>query len=264
MSNNALKIKNCITDIGKAEFNFSHNINFNTYNGILPRATPNNHYTQLHEKFNKLLLVQLKENCSKELLLKYINLTEEEIQKLKVQSEILRKSYSHIEYKELNSEALEETFSDFIAISSTQFSVLLKIKLKLEEELEFFDFKTSEDYQSQSEISDLNTSNIPFSVSGKATFKMSKIESLMLLYVLEQESLIEFDEDNHGRKFIENNFNFTEVRQNENNGKSFPMIGVGTEISKFKSRVDAKTNNKTLEKLLEKLNNTIHNFEFKS
>lgn len=263
MSSNAQKIKKCITDIGKAELEFSNNISINTYNGIQPRATPNDYYTQLHHKFNQLLLIQLKENCPKGLLEKYIELTKGEIQKLKIKGEYIIETYSLLKFKDINSEIAKESYNDIKAILSTQYSVLLKILSKLEEELEFYDFKTSADYQTESDVSGLSTSNIPFSDSGKVTFKMSKKESLMFLYVLEQESLIEFDDDNHRRKFIENNFNFTEVRQTENEGKPFPMIGVSSEISKFKSRVDAKSNNKTLEILLNKLNNTIHQFEFK-
>ena len=262
---NALEIKNSILEIGKAKFSFNDNTKNYTFNGKSPRAIPKDYYSQLHKKFKDRLLTQLKENCTEVLLDKYIEYTKTEIKKVKNESDNLRVSYVFLNSKGRISDEAEGTYNDIRMILSTQYSVLLKIQSKLEEELEFVSFKTSLDYQIESETTDLDTSNIPFSDSGKVTFKMSKKESLMLLYLLEQNELIEFEGDNQRRKFIENNFNFTEVRKNKDEGKPLPMISIGSEISKFKSRDkdELKSNNKTLDNLLDKLTDTIYAFKFK-
>jgi len=262
---NALEVKKSILEIGKAKFSFNDNIKNYTFNSKPPRAIPIDYYSQLHKKFKDLLLTQLKENCTKELLDTYIEYTKTEIKKVKNESDNLRVSYVFIKSKGEISDEAEGTYTDISMILSTQYSVLLKIQSKLEEELEFVGFKTSIDYQTESKTTNLDPSNIPFSNSGKATFKLSKKESLMLLYILEQNKLIEFEDDNQRRKFIENNFNFTEVRNNNNEGKPLPMIGINSEISKFRSldRDELKSNNKTLNSLLERLNNTIYEFKFK-
>lgn len=262
---NALEIKDSILEIGKAKFSFNDNTKNYTFNGKSPRAIPKDYYSQLHKKFKDRLLTQLKENCTEELLDKYIEYTKTEIKKVKNESDNLRVSYVFLNSKGRISDEAEGTNNDIRMILSTQYSVLLKIQSKLEEELEFVSFKTSLDYQIESETTDLDTSNIPFSDSGKVTFKMSKKESLMLLYLLEQSELIEFEGDNQRRKFIENNFNFTEVRKNKDEGKPLPMIGISSEISKFKSldKEELKSNNKTLDILLDRLTNTIYAFKFK-
>ena len=107
-----------------------------------------------------------------------------------------------------------------------------------------------------------STSDIPFKSIERATFKLSKKEALMFLFVLEEQQLLEFESIEHRRLFIEKNFNFTETRNNSNNGKSFPMKGVSSELADFKSYTEGASNNKTLEKLLKKLQDTIHLYQF--
>lgn len=262
---NALEIKKSIIEIGKAKFRFDDNLKDYLFNGKSPRAIPKDYYSQWHKNFKDRLLTQLKENCTKELLSTYIGYTKNEIKNVKNESDRLRLSYVFIKSKGEISDGAESTYNDISIILSTQYSVLLKIQSKLEEEFEFVGFKTSIDYQNEYKFDDLDTSNIPFSDSGRATLKMSKKESLMFLYVLEQNNLMTFDSDDQRRKFIENNFNFTEVRKNEMEGTALPMKGTSSEISTFRSTIksDVNSNNKTLEKLLKRLNETIHIFEFK-
>lgn len=262
---NAREIKNIILEISKIKFRYNYHTKAYEYNNKSPREIPKNHFTELHKKFKHLFLIQLKENCNKELILKYINIVKTEISNVNKDSLYQAVTYNDRKEKDLNSEENIIDFNDINTIISTQQAVLLKIKSKLEEELEFVDFRTSIDYQQQIETNDFDSSNIPFSDSGRATFKMSKKESLMLLYILEKVELLVFENDDQRKRFIESNFNFTEVRKNKNEGKSFPMIGTSSEISEFKSRikVDIDSNNKVLEKLLKKLTETIHLFEFK-
>lgn len=262
---NAKEIKNIILEISKIKFRYNNDSKTYECNNKSPREIPKNHFTELHKNFKHLFLIQLKENCNKELILKYIDIAKTEISNVNKDSLYQAVTYNDRKEKGLNTDENIIDFKDINTIISTQQAVLLKIKSKLEEELEFVDFRTSVDYQQQIETNDFDSSNIPFSDSGRATFKMSKKESLMLLYILEQCELMIFESDDQRRMFIENSFNFTEVRKNKNEGKALPLIGTSSEISDFKSRikVDVDSNNRTLEKLLKKLTETIHLFEFK-
>ncbi|MGZ0014827.1 hypothetical protein [Yeosuana sp. AK3] len=259
---NAEKIKKIILEIGKAKVTFSDKEKDYLFNGKSPRTIHPKHYTNLHRDFNKYLYAQLKDNCNEELLQKYIVYTKEQIDNLNTAKNQHRVNFLlQNKHGELSDDA-ESTHEDIRVIVATINSVLSKIQLKLEKELEFVNYKTSIDYQNESENLDLDSSNIPFSDLGRATFKMSKKESLLFLYVLEQYNLIEFENDVQRRKFIENNFNFTEVRNNENKDKIFPMVGVSSEISNFKSYINIKSNNKLLKKLLDKLETTIYQYKF--
>ena len=84
----------------------------------------------------------------------------------------------------------------------------------------------------------------------------------MLIYIMEQSGVIKFENNTQRNKFIQNNFNWTEFRGNENNGKSFPIDDVESQISKMKASHNKESSCKVLEKLLKKLEDTIHNFEF--
>lgn len=262
---NAREIKNIMLEISKIKFRYDNQTKAYEYNNKSPREIPKNHFTELHKKFKHLFLIQLKENCNKELILKYIDIVKKEISNVNKDSLYQAVTYNYRKEKDLNSEENIIDFKDINTIISTQQAVLLKIKSKLEEELEFVDFRTSIDYQQQIETNDFDSSNIPFTDLGRATFKMSKIEALMFLYVLEKEGLLQFENDIQRAKFIEGNFNYTEMRENKSNfEETCEMKGVGKEFSNFVAYTDGKKNNDKLKKLLQKLNETVHMFQFKT
>jgi hypothetical protein len=256
---NAQLIDKCINEIGKAKFSFDKKTNEYLFNNEIPRLTSEDYFTELHEEFNKRFIIQLKENANKVLLEEYIKLTITKIKEVKEKSNNLRLNYVYLKSKNQFPDTAINSYNDIIAIFSTQSSVLLKIRYQLEEGLKYIDFPTSVDYPE----TESNINTIPFSTSDKATFNLSKKESLMLLYLLEEHKIIEFNDKDHRRNFIEFNFQFKELRKNKNEGSILPMIGTSSEISKFNNRFEKKSNNKTLENLQDKLREAIENFEFK-
>lgn len=256
---NAQLIDKCINVIGKAKFSFDKKTNEYLFNNKTPRETPKDYYTKLHKEFNRRLVIQLRENATKDLLEKYIKLTENKINEIKETSNNLRINYIYSKSVNLIPDSAIDSYNDINCIFSTQSSVLLKIEHKLKNGLDYIDYPTSFDYLN----SELDINTIPFSESDKATFNLSKKESLMLLYLLEKGELIKFNSTEQRKKFIEYNFSYTEIRKNDNNGKILPMVGISSEFSKFDSTAEVNSNNKTLENLQEKLKEAIEYFEFK-
>ena len=256
---NALGIENCIIQIGNSKFSIDKNTNEYLFNNEIPRLISEDYFTKLHEEFNKRFIIQLKENANKVLLEEYIKLTITKIEEVKEKSNNLRVNYVYLKSKNQFPDTAINSYNDITAIFSTQSSVLLKIKYQLEEGLKYIDFPTSVDYPE----TESNINTIPFSTSDKATFNLSKRESLMLLYLLEEHKIIEFKDKDHRRNFIEYNFQFRELRKNINEGSILPMIGISSELSKFNGRHEKKSNNRTLENLQKKLKEAIEYFEFK-
>ncbi|WP_366182984.1 hypothetical protein [Flavobacterium ovatum] len=144
---------------------------------------------------------------------------------------------------------------------SVKIETLNLIINSLDGELSFLNFASSD--ESKKELPVLNTkSNQVINDSGRATFNLSKKESIMLIHVFEKTNLLKFESDEQLSKFIESNFSFTEIRANADKGKALPMKDVRSEISKLRGGQHSESNNKILEKLLNKLNETIHLFEF--
>jgi hypothetical protein len=261
---NALEINKCILDVGKTRFRYNIDSKDYTFNGKTPRSIPKDYFSQIHKKFLSLLLTQLKENSPKELLNKYIETAKNEIKSLNTETLYQSVTFKDRKAKGISTDENDDDFEDINIIISIQKSVLLKIHKKLEEEIEFIGYKTSADYQKENEIVDLDTNNILFSDSGRVTFKMSKIKAMMLIFILEETKLIQFENNKQRRKFIENNFNYSEYRENSNQDESKPMIDVISDISRLKGPQHSKSNNKLLSKLLKELEETIHLYEFKS
>nr|WP_315188640.1 hypothetical protein [uncultured Flavobacterium sp.] len=256
---NAQLIDKCINEIGKAKFSFDKKTNEYLFNNKTPRETPKDYYSKLHNEFNRRLVIQLRERATKDLLEKYIKLTETKIKEIEKIIENLRINYIYSKSVNLIPDTALDSYNDLNYIFSTQSSVLHKIKHKLKNGLEYIDYPTSFDYLN----SELDYDTIPFSESDKATFNLSKKESLMLIFLLEEHKIIEFKDEHHRKIFIEYNFQFKELRKNKKEGSILPMKGVGSELSKFKSIAEIISNNKTLENLQEKLKVAIEYFEFK-
>jgi hypothetical protein len=103
------------------------------------------------------------------------------------------------------------------------------------------------------------------SINNKATFNLSKTDSIMLIYMLEKCNLIKFESTSHRNSFIENNFNYSDLRNIQIENKVQPMKGVGVDLANIKS--NDKTSrvrfNKNLESLKDKLQ-TIMDFKLES
>lgn len=260
---NALLVKKYIEKIGETIFTFDHETGENFINEENPLYFPNDYYSKLFKDFTSSLKLQLQENANADLLNIYLETVKKSIKEFNENFEYNITTYSECKDFVVYPDEYSDKYEALINILSTQNSILNQVKSILSDELEFIDFGLKSDFSYDN--LDLLNNDIKKESVGKATFKMSKKESLMLIYILEQENLLKFDNDIQRRKFIENNFNYTEMRENASNfGEAREMIGIGKEFTNFSAYTEAKTNNKTLEKLLKKLNETIHLFEFKS
>lgn len=266
--NYSTEIKICIKEIGQAKIEFKTNTKDYIFNGKIPREIPQDKYTKLNELFESYLLNYIRQNPTVEDIYKLITITKKTVQQLKLSGDNHRVNFLFSESKNELSETAIFTHDDINSIISTQKLVLSKILNNLYDKVDYLNSNVDSIVVNNVENETVNfnkadTCDIPFKNVGRATFKLNKKESLMLLYILEQEHLLEFESIEHRRLFIESNFNFTETRKNPNNGNALPMKGVSSELSDFSSYSERASNNKTLEKLLKKLNETIHLFEFK-
>lgn len=254
-----IQIQDLINKIG--EFNKNTDLKEYFENGeeilTIQLETIEESYNTLNQK----LLIQLKENSDIELLQIFIDLVD-------TNGVVLQELYVKYRIKLSESNNTNPVYTKSIpivcGIIDHKLDYLTNIKKDLHTKIAFFKYKTSTDFNLDSDSTTTLNQNQEFSTASRATFNLSKKESLMLLYVLEEVSLLKFENTTHRKSFIEQNFNFTEVRNNESHGKSFPMTGIQSEYSKFNSNDtnELKSNNKTLEIISKKLNHIIENFEF--
>jgi len=193
---------------------------------------------------------------------KYIQIAKSTLNDVKEKSDYHRAEFVlKLKHNELG-ESATDTHNEIRNILSTITSVLSKIQHRLDEELEFVGYRTKSDYQEKLDNFIEEPNSIPRGNVGRITFKMSKKETLMLLYVMEQKGLLEFESEEQRKKFVEANLSYTEMRNNDNKGKSFEMTGVNSEFSNLKAGHLSVSNNKLLEKVLSNLEGTIYKFKF--
>lgn len=212
-----------------------------------------------NDELNHKILIQLKEKSDVELLHKFINL---------IDTNGLKLNNLYHEYRRKLSESnnsnpiYSESVPIICKLIDSKLDVLTNLKQDLITKIANFDYiiSTDFDYNTFSESNQKHEKE----TAVRATFNLSKKESLMLLYILEEINLLKFDNNAQRKNFIEQNFNFTEVRNNEFYGKSFPMTGIQSEYSKFNSndREELKSNNKTLENISKKLITIMEEFKF--
>jgi hypothetical protein len=255
------EIKICIAEIGNSKINFNRSKDNYLFNNKVPREIPSDFYEILYNKFESFLLVQIREGLIIEQIEEYILNTKNTISKLISTSDGHRIHFLFSKRDKILSNEAESTHFEIANIISTQKAVLNRVLLKLYTTIDSYKENKIDDFLSE-EIPNIDSSLIKFDSVGKVTFKLSKKESLMFLYILEQVNLLEFESIEQRRLFIENNFNFTETRNNPNKGNALPMKGISSELSDFSSYAEGDSNNKTLEKLLNKLQETIHHYEF--
>ena len=214
---------------------------------------------ELNNDLNHKLLIQLKENSDVELLQTFITQIMEKENSLTTQ-------YHRFRIKLAENDDLTVISQKFISTSckiiDCKLDHLSNIKKDIESKMTFFNYKISTDFNENSDI--LSSQNQESLTNSRASFNLSKKESLMLLYILEEVNLLKFENVAQRKCFIEQNFNFSEVRNNESYGKSFPITDIKSEYSKFNSndRDELKSNNKTLEKLSKKLITIMEEFKF--
>ena len=256
---NAIQILELINKIGEFNPNLNLQYFFDKNEEIL--ISEFEKIEELGNELNQKLIIQLRENSDAELLQKFIDNVNTNGKNLE--------EYYH-KFRIILSESNE---SDTINIKSIpnvcrlidkKLDYLTNLNIDLENKIIFLGYRVNNDFKNAPNSSIFNQ-NKDYLITERATFNLSKKESLMLLYILEEVNLLKFENNTHKINFIEQNFNFTEVRNNEFFGKSFPMKGTNSEYSKFRSndRDEIKSNNKTLESLLKKFSDIIDSFEFK-
>ncbi len=258
---NSTEINICIAEIGNSKIDFNISNGNYLFNNKVPREISPDFYEILYNKFESFLLVQIREGFIIEQIEEYILKTKSTISKLISTSDAHRVDFLFSKRDKILSNEAESTHNEIANIISIQKAVLNRVLLKLYATIDSYKENKIDDLLSE-EIPNIDSSIIKFDNVGKATFKLSKKETLMFLFILEQENLLEFESIEQRRLFIENNFNFTETRSNPNKGQALPLKGISSELSNFSSYVEGDSNNKTLEKLLIKLQETIHLYEF--
>ena len=260
---NSTEINISIAEIGNSKIIFSTSKGNYLFNNKVPREISPDFYEILYNKFESFLLVQIREGIMLEQIEEYILNTKNTISKLISTSDAHRVHFLFSKSDKVLSDEAESTHYEIANIISIQKAVLNRVLLKLYATIDSYKENKIDDLLSE-EIPNIDSSIIKFDNIGKATFKLSKKETLMLLFILEQENLLEFESIEQRRLFIENNFNFTETRSNPNKGQALPLKGISSELSDFISYTEGDSNNKTLEKLLKRLLETIHQYEFKN
>lgn len=230
-------------------------------------------YSNIYMEFENLISIQLEKNYDVQLLEKFI-----ERAKTILNHEILKYKFN------LNSESLvREKFSKislqkyylFRKIQTHQTLNMNKIIKLLEHEIEFFKYKNltinSSDTKDTPSTLEKSTSyekkvmKDSTNLINRVTLNLSKTDSVMLFHMLEVCELIKFENNAHKISFIEQNFNYTELRKNKDYMKAIAIDGIQVEISNLKNQQkhSIKRFNKNLESLREKLE-TIMDFKLES
>jgi hypothetical protein len=263
---NALIIENIIKEISKAHLTIDSSTKDFLINGAVPQAVPQDFCLILYRDFEQRLKLQLKENCSIKLLKEYVGQIDSGAKSIDNVIGHLRVNYVLAKSKDEVGENAESTIEYIGKMLKIKNKTLSLIKNYLENEIKYFGYSTSEDYKTFEDRKEPESDILISEKTERATFNLSKKESLMLIYVLEKSGLLKFRDEVHRKQFIENNFNYTELRDNDNKGKSLPILDISPDLSKLKSshKNDITPNCKTLEILKDKLTNTFFEFEFKT
>jgi hypothetical protein len=262
---NATKIEHIIKEISKAYITIDTITKDFLINGNIPQELPQDLYLSLYRDFEHCIKLQLKENCSIDLLKEFVTQTDSGIESLDNIISHLRVNYILAKSKGKISENAANT-NDYIGkMLKIKSKALLKIHEFLDNEIKYFGNDTSEDYKTFEDSKEPESDILISEKTERATFNLGKKESLVLLFTMEKIGLLKFNNDAHRKQFIENNFNYTELRDNDNIGKSMPIQNISPDLSKLKSshKSELIPNNKTLEELKDMLTNSFFEYKFK-
>lgn len=223
-------------------------------------------YSRIYSEFENLIYIKLENNCDIKLLEKFNNSAKT----------IFNNGISKYNFK-LNSTGFQkQNFTDeekkkyylFRKIQTHQTLNMNKIIKLLEHEIEYFEYRSNENLTINSSNT-IDTHNIlkksiphekkdnknSFNSINKATFNLSKTDSIMFIYMLEKCNLIKFESTSHRNSFIENNFNYSELRNINSENKELQMKGINSDFANIKSndKESLKRFNKNLESLKDKL-----------
>ncbi|PJE44563.1 MAG: hypothetical protein CUR32_03015 [Flavobacterium sp.] len=261
---NALIIENIIKEISKAHLTIDSDTKDFLINGTIPQEVPQDFCVLLYRDFQQRIKLQLKENCSIELLKEYITQTDSGVKRLDNVIGHLRVNYVLAKSKDEVGENAESTIEYIGAMLKIKNKTLSFIKSFLENEIKYFGYSTSEDYKTFEDTKEPESDILISEKTERATLMLSRIESLVFLYTLEKSGILKFDNDSHREKFIENNFNYFETRNNKNKDTAIPIQSTKYDFPKLKSthRDEVIPNNKVLDRLKDILNDGFLEFNF--
>jgi hypothetical protein len=261
---NALIIENIIKEISKAHLTINSDSKDFLINGTIPQEVSQDFCVLLYRDFQQRIKLQLKENCSIELLKEYITQTDSGVKSIDNVIGHLRVNYVLAKSKDEVGDNAESTIEYIGKMLKIKNKTLSFIKNYLENEIKYFGYSTSEDYKNFEDSKEPESDILISEKTERATLMLSKIESLVFLYTLEKSGILKFDNDSHREKFIENNFNYFETRNNEFNNMARPIQGTKHDFPKIKSynRDVVNKNNKVLTKLKDMLNEGFLEFNF--
>ena len=282
---NITKIFNIINEVGKIKL-YSEDIRdtsvkIEIFEKHFKEISIEKFYSSIYTEFESLIYLQLENNCDIKLLEKFNNSA-----KTIFEFELSKHNFK------LNSNAFQsQNFTDeekkkyyfFNKIHEQQTDKIKKIIKLLEHEIEFFTYKNNKNLTINS-TNTKDTHNIleksnphekkdmkdSTNSINKATFNLSRTDSIIFLYMLEKFNLLKFESTSQRNRFIEQNFNYTEYRNTENASDENENIvkeltGINVEYSNVKSvdKSNVKRYNKRLDLLKDKIQ-FIMEYEFKS
>ena len=238
------------------------------FSNMFQNSSLKKHYSLILNEFKHSLYKQLIEKCDSNLILKYIddaNNVKNEINK-NIQS--FQKNPKYVGSNLLPKESKRNEYRFGIKILIEQDKTIKDIIKFLDEILIAVDYTSVEEYkrilfefegENENEVEVITNSN------NRATFNLSKTDSLMFIYMLEKCNLLNFESDSHRNSFIEKNFNYYDLRKIQSDNKVQTMKGVGVDFANIKSnsKPSLKRFNKNLESLKDKLQ-TIMDFKLES
>jgi hypothetical protein len=265
---NITKIFNVIKKVGSIKLYKEDikdaSINADSYSYTLKNEPVRQYFFYIYSEFENLIYNQLESNCDVNLLNKFVESAKEVFQN-DISSYKYYLNTTSLKLQQFNAEE-EKKYRLFSEIHFNQVKTIKRIFKLLDHEIEFFEYKYNQKLSSQTskfhEKVEL-VSNVD--IINKATFNLSKADSVMLIHMLEVCDLIKFENNAHKISFIEQHFNYTELRNNDDFMKAKSIQGVQVELSNLKSndKDSRKRFNKNLESLQEKLE-TIMDFKLES
>lgn len=252
-----------IKEIGYVNIAFDSEKKDYVLNDKNPEEIPQDYLTKLYELFDTNLSIYLRHDFKIDDINEFIEITKETSAKLKLVGDNHRVNFLLSIKKGELSDSATQTHENINSIISTQKLVLNKVLVNLYSCQDKINTNTPEAFLIENNSDkETSSSDIPFKIVNRATFKMKKKESLMLVHLLEKCGLLEFEDYLHKCKFMEANFNYTETFENSRNFKDvLPMKGTGKEFTNFDAFSELKQSKKTFEKVILKLE-SVMNYEY--
>jgi hypothetical protein len=226
------------------------------FSSIFENSSIEKYFSSILKDFKHSLYKQLIEKCDSNLLLKYIE--DANNVKIEINKNVQRfqKNPKYVGSSSLPNESKKNEYRFGNKILSKQDNTIRDILKFLDEVLIAVDYTSVEEYKKiLFELEGNFEEEMVINENNRATFNLSKTDSLMFIYMLEKCNLLNFESDSHRNSFIEKNFNYYDLRKIQCDNKVQTMKGVGVDFANIKSnsKPSLKRFNKNLESLKDKL-----------